>query len=588
MATPTLLLDRTTRGTGARAPAAGRSLHIQLRSCNYDPEPSGIAPLSAAWAKAMIARGHRVEVVAAHPHYPTPIWGSRRRPYREVLDGVPVLRLPLWIGHDSARQRIRQELAHSAWLGASLPALGRPDVIVAVSPSFPALLPTMIDAHTKGVPWTLWLQDILPDGAATTGLIRSGPLLTALRGLERIAYRSAERIFVISDAFHRNLVGKGVPPEKMTRIYNPSVAPAAAYRPPAPGPGPCRLLVMGNIGHSQGLAEFVAAVERGGVLGETGAVLRIAGHGCALDDVRKAIRSPQVELLGLLRGDAMEQELRSSTLGIVTQRSDITEFNLPSKLMNYMAHGLPVVAVVDPASECAHIVRESGAGWVVDSSRLDLVPALLRAVLADRDALLARGRAAHAYAAAHFSPERVAERFEHDLLALCPAVVGAVADEAGRRRTTRRRRRRAGGLRPAGDDHAQRHPRRAAARAGEPRAARAHVDRRARAGAAGTLGMPAATDVLSGAPPLRPRRRPALPATGERYRPSLYGHPGDVLLLLFGGRGESALAAALVTLGVLPGMIAQYYGLAILQGLGSLRTMQTAARAPGRPATPRP
>ena len=87
---------------------------------------------------------------------------------------------------------MRQELAHSAWLGAALPALGRPDVIVAVSPSFPALLPTMIDARTKGVPWTLWLQDILPDGAATTGLIRSGPLLTALRGLERIAYRSAD------------------------------------------------------------------------------------------------------------------------------------------------------------------------------------------------------------------------------------------------------------------------------------------------------------------------------------------------------------------------------------------------------------
>jgi colanic acid biosynthesis glycosyl transferase WcaI len=418
MTSPALLAPRT-RGTGRFArPDQQRSLHIQLRSCNYDPEPSGIAPLSAAWAKAMIERGHRVEVVAAHPHYPAPIWGSRRRPYREVVEGVPVLRLPLWIGHDSARQRMRQELAHSAWLGAALPALGRPDVIVAVSPSFPALLPTMIDARTKGVPWTLWLQDILPDGAATTGLIRSGPLLTALRGLERIAYRSADRIFVISEAFQRNLVEKGVPAEKMTRIYNPSVTPVGPYRALERRDGPTRLLVMGNIGHSQGLAEFVSAVELGDVLGESGAVLRIAGHGCALDDVKAAIRSPRVELLGLLQAPAMEAELRTATLGIVTQRSDITEFNLPSKLMNYMAHSLPVIAVVDPASECAHIVRESGAGWVVDSSHLERVPDLVRRVLADPAALLERGRAAHAFAATHFSPERVVEGFEQDLLAL--------------------------------------------------------------------------------------------------------------------------------------------------------------------------
>jgi colanic acid biosynthesis glycosyl transferase WcaI len=413
------LLKHTARTTGRFARPEQRSLQIQLRSCNYDPEPSGIAPLSAAWAKAMIERGHRVEVVTAHPHYPAPIWGSRRRPYREVIDGVPVLRLPLWIGHDTARQRMRQEFAHSAWLGAALPALGRPDVIVAVSPSFPALLPTMIDARTKGVPWALWLQDILPDGAATTGLIRSGPLLTALRGLERVAYRSADRIFVISDAFQRNLVAKGVPAEKMTRIYNPSVVPVGPYQSPERSDGPARLLVMGNIGFSQGLAEFVEAIERGDVLGESRAVLRIAGHGCALDDVRAAIRGRRVELLGLLHGEAMERELRSATLGIVTQRSDITEFNLPSKLMNYMAHGLPVIAAVDPTSECAHIVRASGAGWVVDSAELERVPDLVRRVLADPAALIARGRAAHAFAAQHFTPERVVEGFERDLLALC-------------------------------------------------------------------------------------------------------------------------------------------------------------------------
>ena len=72
----------------------GTEMRIQLWSYNYDPEPSGIAPLSGIWARAMRDRGHEVLVVAAHPHYPKAIWGSRTKPYRERREDVRVLRLP--------------------------------------------------------------------------------------------------------------------------------------------------------------------------------------------------------------------------------------------------------------------------------------------------------------------------------------------------------------------------------------------------------------------------------------------------------------------------------------------------------------
>jgi colanic acid biosynthesis glycosyl transferase WcaI len=418
--TPSLQGSPRDRGTvlDRAAAAADRRLHIQLWSCNYAPEPSGIAPLSAAWAQAMLARGHRVEVIAAHPHYPEPIWGRRTRPYREKRDGVPVLRLPLWAGHGSSVQRMRQELSYAAWLGACAPALGRADVIVAVSPSFPGLLPAMMAARARHVPWAMWLQDILPDGALTTGLVPPGPVLNAARRFERSAYRSAARVFVISEAFRRNLLGKGVPGDKVTCIYNPSPAPVAHARRFVRTSDTTRLLVMGNIGHSQGLAEFVAALERSDVLSQTGTVLRIAGAGVARADVERAIRSDRVQMLGLLLGDAMEEELASATLGIVTQRSGISEFNLPSKLMNYMAHSLPVLAVVAPGSETARIVRDSGAGWVADAGALDDLPETLRRILGDREELAARGRTALAFAHEHFTPERVAERFERELVGL--------------------------------------------------------------------------------------------------------------------------------------------------------------------------
>src|SRR4051794_27563397 len=96
---------------------------IQLWSYNYAPEPTGIAPLSTAWASEMKRRGHDIDVVAAHPHYPEPRWGQSSLPYREIRDGVPVTRLPLWIGRQTTQERIRQELSFTMAQTLAIPAL---------------------------------------------------------------------------------------------------------------------------------------------------------------------------------------------------------------------------------------------------------------------------------------------------------------------------------------------------------------------------------------------------------------------------------------------------------------------------------
>src|SRR4051794_13555570 len=105
----------------------------------------------------MYERGHQVDVVAAHPHYPEPQWGRTLRPYQEWREDIRVLRLPLWVGRGSARQRIRQETSFAAMMSLATPMLRTPDVIVAVSPCFPALLPVMFHARARRVPWVLWL-----------------------------------------------------------------------------------------------------------------------------------------------------------------------------------------------------------------------------------------------------------------------------------------------------------------------------------------------------------------------------------------------------------------------------------------------
>jgi putative colanic acid biosynthesis glycosyltransferase WcaI len=391
--------------------AAAPGLRVQLWSYNYAPEPSGIAPLSTALAGALSDRGHQVSVVAAHPHYPSAMWGRRLRPYREERDGIEVLRLPLWIGRETAGQRIRQELTYAAAQTLATPLLPGAEVIVAVSPSFPALAAAMAHARLRRVPWVLWLQDILPEGAMTTGMIdRESVLLSAARAFERAAYTQAKEIVVISHSFAENLRRKGVDPEKISVIYNPAPGNGGrrqVERRPVPG----RVLCMGNIGHSQGLAGVVGAFQASEELEAGGAELRIAGDGVEAEAVRAAIATDRVTMLGVLF-EELADELATAAVGLVTQRADITEFNVPSKLMNYMRHGVPVVGLLRPESEAARLIERSGAGWVLDAGHPEVFGRDLADVLADAGELRRRGEAGRAFAEREFTPEQAARRFD--------------------------------------------------------------------------------------------------------------------------------------------------------------------------------
>jgi colanic acid biosynthesis glycosyl transferase WcaI len=383
---------------------------VQLWSYNYDPEPTGIGPVSRVWAQAVAEQGWDVEVVAAHPHYPEPQWGQSLKPYRETRDGIPVLRLPLWIGRDTGMQRLRQEASYAAALTAATPFLRRPDVVVAVSPCFPAVAPTLAYGQLRSVPWILWLQDLVTEGAATTGLIDSDSVvLKASRKLEDLAYRKASSLVVISENFRRKVLARGVAPERVHRIYNPAtrpVAPRVAGSPPTPF-----VLSMGNIGHSQGLEAIVRAFEGSASLAARRARLVITGHGMAANDVRAARTTDRVEMPGLVEIGELEQLLANASLGLVSQRDDIEEFNLPSKLMNFMAKGVPVIASVRPGSEVAQLVERSDAGWVVPTGDDTALTSSITAALDDPSELARRGAAGHAFAEAEFTPTASARAF---------------------------------------------------------------------------------------------------------------------------------------------------------------------------------
>lgn len=299
---------------------------------------------------------------------------------------------------------------------AATPFLRTPDVLVSTSPSFPALLPAILNARARKLPWVLWLHDLLPDGATATGLVDDRSVSIRLaRGLERAAYRAASRIVVLSRSFIDNLQAKGVPGEKIELIYDPATRAPERLARPGQRSGPLRILSMGNIGHSQGLTALVRAFEQPA---ELDASLVIAGTGVAAAEAAAEAKSARVQMLGMVDDWRLEQELQGADVGLVSQRYDGSEFNIPSKLMNFMAYGLPVLAAVNPEGEVARLVRESDCGWVVDSSDPAAFLRLLARLTHARPELARRGEAARRFAERHFAQDGFAARFEQTLRSL--------------------------------------------------------------------------------------------------------------------------------------------------------------------------
>jgi colanic acid biosynthesis glycosyl transferase WcaI len=394
---------------------------VQLWSANFAPEPTGIAPVSTVLADALVERGWEVDVVANHPHYPDPRWGTRRWPYRQRRGQVKLLRLPLLVGRESARQRLLQEMSIVSSYLAATPILGppllrKPDVLLVVSPPFPALLAAVINGRLRGLPWVYWMHDLLPDGAVSTGLVdEDSKIMRASRWLERTAYEECGSVAVLSQAFADNVLAKGVPPEKVDLIYDPATRPFPKLGPDGPGADKgeeVKVLSMGNIGLTQGLPPLVAAWERSEEIATRNVKLVITGNGVAADDVQAEIRSDRVEYLGLVSDERLEEELRSARLALVSQSYTGAEFNLPSKIMNFMAYGLPIVAAVNPAGESARLTVKAEAGWVADSSDPDLFPRTVISALDDAEDLRRKADAARAYAEENFSREAFAGSFD--------------------------------------------------------------------------------------------------------------------------------------------------------------------------------
>lgn len=366
-------------------------MQILIYSYNYHPEPIGIAPLMTELAEGLVKKGHQVRVITGMPNYPQrEIYEEYRGKWyvTEDKNGVTIQRCYLRI--KSKPNLIDRLLLELSFVFTSLLQAfngWRPNVILLTVPPLLVSLPATLLGWFYNCPVVLNVQDILPEAAIKTGLLKNKFMIRALEALEKFAYKKAHTISVIADGFVKNLVNKKVPINKIACI--PNWVDVNFIRPlPHKGKNWKAIhklenkfvaLYSGNIALTQGLETVI----------ETAASLRhiseiafvIAGESKALKRLQKyclACGADNVLLLPLQPREKLPEMLAAADVGLVVQKCNVISFNMPSKIPLLLASGSPIIASVPASGTAARAVTQSGGGVIVPpESPQDLAAAIM-------------------------------------------------------------------------------------------------------------------------------------------------------------------------------------------------------------------
>jgi colanic acid biosynthesis glycosyl transferase WcaI len=400
-------------------------MRILLYSYNYHPEPIGIAPLMTELAEGLVKRGHQVRVVTAFPWYPNseiPAEYAGKLYDREERNGVMVQRSYVRVRQQrSLKNRILFELSFVFFSFFQALDGWRPDVIFLTVPGLPVCVPAALLKQVYRAPIMLNLQDILPDAAVHVGLLTNPKMIGIFRGLERFAYATAARISVIADGFTKNLLEKGVPPEKIVEISNwvdvnfikPLDQKDNYFLRENNLEGKFVVLYSGNIALTQPLETLIDAAA--GLLDIADIQIVIIGKRSALDrleEYRQQRGASNVLLRPFQPREKLPEMLAAADVAMVMQKHNVISFNMPSKIQVLLASGRPIIASVPATGTAARAIERSGGGVVVPPEDPQAIAGAIRELYHAPDRLQILGEKGRLYAEENYAFESALDKYE--------------------------------------------------------------------------------------------------------------------------------------------------------------------------------
>jgi colanic acid biosynthesis glycosyl transferase WcaI len=397
---------------------------------HFEPDTAPTGTVMTRIVAELVERGHTVHVVTSLPWYREHRiesgWdGALVR--REVTPWGSVTRVHPFPGDDKSNlvRRAVGFVAYSVLAGVQCLRVGgwrRPiGAVIAMSPPLTLGVTGWLVSRLRRAPMVFNIQDVFPDAAIETGAISNRWIIAVASWLERVSYRAADAVTVLSDDLRDNVVSKMSPARRHRVHVIPNFVDTDAIVPMdrltdyrrelGLGDGPV-VLYAGNVGFSQSLDLVVAAAE---ALPDV--TFLINGDGAAKAALQaSAAGRPNVRFAGYIAPARLAELLATGDIHVVPLRAGLGRVSVPSKTYSIMAAGRPVVAAIDEDTAVPKILAVSGGGLAVAPDDVSAFVGGLRRLLDDptlRDRMGERGRA---WVVSEASPRAVGAAYD-DLLA---------------------------------------------------------------------------------------------------------------------------------------------------------------------------
>lgn len=406
-------------------------MKIVVLGPHFAPDTAPTGTVLTRIVEELAAHGHELHVVTSLPWYRAhriePGWTGRLVRTEQVEWGT-ITRIHPFPGDDKSNlvRRALGFLAFSVLAGvAALRAGGwfrRADAVFAMSPPLTLGLTGWIVSRLRRGRLLFNIQDVFPDAAVRTGAITNRRVIAVASWLERVSYRRADAVTVLSDDLRDNVAGK-VDENTARRVHvipnfvdTDLIAPAdrmTDYRAELGFDARPIVLYAGNVGFSQSLDLVVAAARACPDLGFV-----INGDGAARAELeRGAADVANLRFVGYQPIERLPEVLATGDIHVVPLRAGLGDVSVPSKTYSSLAAGRPVVASIDPGTEIPRLLGEAGAGVSVPPDDPDAFVAALRRLADDASARTALGESGRRWVVEHASPAAIGDAYD-ELLTL--------------------------------------------------------------------------------------------------------------------------------------------------------------------------
>jgi len=334
--------------------------------------------------------GYDVTVLTTTPHYNVLPDALKKQPmkrklfglfYESCFKGIKVIHVP----QKKFRQTSLRILGFVYWHILSF-FLGlfrkKADVIISPSPPLSIGLINIMLSKLTGSKVIYNVQEIYPDFLIEQGSLRSKPVISILKWLERVVYNQSNAVITIDSVFYESIINRFTDKSKLHII--PNFVDTDLYKPLDPGsiyldrsmfpdnPETLKVMYAGNIGHAQDWKPLINTAIQ---LKEEAVEFFIIGEGVLKEFVEEQVvlnNLTKVHILPYQPRELMPALIAYSDLQFIFMAPEMEANGFPSKVYTIMACAKPLLVCSGSETPIFKFLNKKGCAYLVNEKELDV------------------------------------------------------------------------------------------------------------------------------------------------------------------------------------------------------------------------